>query len=108
MVYKYGCSDARYHRLGGVSFLFWRAIQDAKNNALDELDMGRSDPGNAGLIAFKERWGSQRSSLTYLAYPARSRPDPNRWDFRAAKRVFSILPNAVLAATGRLLYPHMG
>ena len=26
LVYKYGCSDAQFHRLGGVQFLFWKSI----------------------------------------------------------------------------------
>ncbi len=30
MVYKYGGSDAAHHRLGGMPFLFWQAIQRAK------------------------------------------------------------------------------
>lgn len=108
MVYKYGCSDARYNRLGGMMLLLWRAIQDAKHNGLDELDMGRSDCNNSGLISFKEHWGAERSKLAYWAYPANLRPDLNRWDLRAARRVFSMLPTAVLSATGRLLYRHMG
>src|SRR5579863_2262397 len=54
MVYKYGCSDARFHNLGGMAFLFWRAIQDAKSRGIEEFDMGRSDCDNSGLISFKE------------------------------------------------------
>jgi Acetyltransferase (GNAT) domain len=108
MVYKYGSSDARYHNLGGMVFLFWRAIQDAKNSALEELDMGRSDCENLGLIGFKDHWNAEQSSLEYWGYPARLRPDMNRWQLRAARKVFTLLPTAVLPATGQLLYKHMG
>ena len=38
MVYKYGGSDAAHHRLGGMPFLFWRAIQGAKAQGIEELD----------------------------------------------------------------------
>jgi lipid II:glycine glycyltransferase (peptidoglycan interpeptide bridge formation enzyme) len=108
MVYKYGCSDARYHNLGGMVFLFWRAIQDAKSSSLAELDLGRSDSDNAGLIGFKDHWNAERSSLVYWGYPARLRLDLNRWQLRAARKVFTLLPMAVLPATGQLLYKHMG
>ena len=30
LVYKYGCSDARSHNLGGTALLLWKAIQEAK------------------------------------------------------------------------------
>jgi len=108
MVYKYGCSDATYHNLGGMMLLLWRAIQDAKNSALDELDMGRTDCDNSGLIRFKEHWGAERGKLSYWAYPANLRPDLNRWDLRAARKIFSMSPTPVIVATGKLLYRHTG
>ena len=33
LVYKYGGSDAAHHSLGGMPFLFWRAIQEAQAKA---------------------------------------------------------------------------
>src|SRR6202035_286036 len=65
LVYKYGCSDSRFSNLGGMALLFWNAIQQAKTNGLEELDMGRSDIANAGLITFKERWGAERLAVNY-------------------------------------------
>src|SRR5207237_798989 len=59
LVYKYGCSDARFHDLGGMAFLFWQAIQQAKNSDLEEFDLGRSDCGNQGLIDFKNHLGAK-------------------------------------------------
>jgi CelD/BcsL family acetyltransferase involved in cellulose biosynthesis len=108
MVYKYGCSDTRFHNLGGMAFLFWRAIQDAKSGGLEELDMGRSDCDNAGLISFKEHWGAKRNTIDYLGYPAKSRPNHNLWHLKAARKVFALLPTAVLPPVGQLLYRHMG
>lgn len=108
MTYKYGGSDPKYHSLGGMILLFWRAIQDAKNLELDEFDMGRSDCNNPGLIGFKEHWGAERHDLVYWSYPLQLRPNTNRWRFKAAKSVFSSLPPALLPAAGRLLYRHMG
>lgn len=108
MVYKYGCSDARYHNLGGMAFLFWKTILDAKTRGLVELDMGRSDIENPGLVTFKERWGAQRTTLRYWRYPAVLRSSSTRWKLEAAKRVFSYAPTFALATMGRFLYRHAG
>ena len=107
MVYKYGCSDTRYHNLGGMVLLLWRAIQDAKACGLYELDMGRSDFDNAGLIRFKEHWSAKRSTLVYWGSPAQLRLNPNWWRARFARRLLGVLPKAVLPAIGRLSYKHL-
>jgi len=108
MVYKYGCSDAKYHNLGGMMFLFWQAIQEAKVAGLQEFDLGRSDCDNAGLIGFKEHWKAERSTLEYWRYPSESRPYSNQWNVKLARRVLSRLPVATLPVVGQLLYRHMG
>jgi hypothetical protein len=107
LVYKYGCSDSRFNKLGGNSLLFWKAIQDAKQNGLLKFDLGRSEPDNAGLVSFKENWGSVSLPLDYYRLPARQ-PFHSGWRTRFAKGVFSMMPDPLLAATGRLLYRHIG
>lgn len=114
LVYKYGCSDAGFNNLGGTQLLFWRAIQKAKHEGLQTLDLGRSDPDNTGLITFKDRWGGKRFPLTYYRlYPA-ARCAPNyvlsaaRDQTSAATWVLSHLPDRVLIAAGTLFYRHMG
>jgi CelD/BcsL family acetyltransferase involved in cellulose biosynthesis len=107
-VYKYGCSDETFHNLGGIPLLMWRSIEDAKRRGLRVFDFGRSDTGNSGLITFKDRWGTQRSTLTYLRYPAGAPPSEAGWKLRLAKRIFERTPNSLLSAAGTLLYKHMG
>ena len=108
MVYKYGSSDSTYHKCGGMAFLIWKAIQEAKICGFTQLDMGRSDCDNSGLVAFKERWGAKRSTLTYWRYPANAVTSPRLWEFKAAKRIFALVPASALPAAGRLLYRHVG
>lgn len=109
IVYKYGCSDARYHRLGGMPFLFWKLIQEAKEKGFDELDLGRSDVGQSGLMTFKDRLGARRSRLTYFRYPAAAaQTQADHWRQRMARRVFERLPDPALAVAGRLMYRHFG
>jgi len=108
MSYKYGCSDAKYHKLGGMPFLFWKTIQDAKACGLTELDMGRSDLDNPGLIAFKEHWGAKPTTLKYWRYPFVLLSSSSQWELKAAKKIFAFVPTPALTTAGRLLYRHVG
>src|SRR5262249_16678435 len=65
IVYKYGCSDASYHRVGAMPRLFWDTIQEAKAEGLQEFDLGRTEPANSGLIQFKEHLGAAKVDLVY-------------------------------------------
>ena len=109
MLYKYGCSDARFNNLGGTPLLFWQAIQDAKRQQAAKFDFGRSDLDNPGLIAFKENWGAVSVPLDYMRVTAEPRPRSHSgWADRIAKSLFSRMPSALLTATGKLLYRHIG
>jgi lipid II:glycine glycyltransferase (peptidoglycan interpeptide bridge formation enzyme) len=109
VVYKYGCSDAQYHNLGGMPFLLWKTIEDAKVKGAQELDLGRSDLDNPGLIQFKERLGAGRSTVTYVRFPpSRTQATGASWKMQFAKRVFSYLPDRYLVSAGKFLYPHIG
>lgn len=108
MTYKYGCSEARSHNLGGMALLFWRTIQEAKNNGFEELEMGRSDLDNPGLIAFKEHWGATKTELAYWIYPHRPQAHFGSWQRRLARSIVSASPNIALKTVGKLLYRHIG
>ena len=108
MVYKYGCSDARFNNLGGTALLFWKTIQEARANGLEELDFGRSDLDNPGLATFKEHWGAKRSTLSYWRYPVSSpmtRPDKR---IHYLQKFVSVAPDWSLVMMGNLLYRHIG
>lgn len=109
LVYKYGCSDPSSNPLGGTPLLFWEAIKKAKSSQMCELDMGRSDCDNPGLVTFKDRWGATRSTLIYSRYPSgRSRTSAPGWQVNIAKYVVSRIPDGLLTAAGRVLYKHVG
>ncbi len=109
IVYKYGCSDTAFRNLGGTQLLFWETIVEAKAAGLTSMDFGRSDVDNPGLIAFKDRWGAQRSELIYLRWSRRQVRGPaKRRSSGWVQRLFAWMPDAVLEATGRTLYRHVG
>jgi lipid II:glycine glycyltransferase (peptidoglycan interpeptide bridge formation enzyme) len=108
MVYKYGCSNVAFNNLGGTPFLFWRTIQEAKDRGCEQLEMGRSDMDNQGLVAFKERLGASRRSISYWRYPQVDVYDSGRWRISIAKRAVRVMPDLALKTIGKLLYRHIG
>jgi Acetyltransferase (GNAT) domain len=114
LVYKYGCSDARFQRLGGVHLLFWRSIEEAKRDDLYVFDLGRSACEQTGLTTFKDRWGARRSVLTYfrLLNPARSggafATPGTGWKQKAAGQVLPRLPDRILTAAANVMCRHLG
>jgi CelD/BcsL family acetyltransferase involved in cellulose biosynthesis len=110
MVYKYGGSDASAHNLGAMPFLFWNAIQDAKDDGVQKFDFGRTDCDNKGLITFKDRLGSERAELTYWRLPRWGTPSRGQWErkLKFAGPIFACMPDRLLTASGRMLYRHIG
>jgi hypothetical protein len=109
MVYKYGGSDTHFNSLGGTPMLFWQAIKEAKEAGAEELDLGRSDIDNPGLIAFKGRWSAECSTLTTWRAPmVASSPRLESLKVRCAKEVFARLPDSLLTMAGRIFYRHVG
>jgi hypothetical protein len=109
VVYKYGCSDDKFHNLGTMPFLFWKLIEESKASGVREIDFGRTDLDHEGLITFKDRFGTTRRVLSYYRYPqAEKRGVAASWSPRAMGRVFTVLPDFALPTIGRVLYRHMG
>ena len=114
LVYKYGCSDPRFHNLGGVHLLFWKSIQEAKQEGLRIFDLGRSDFEDTGLITFKNRWGAKPFELIYSRYASSRdskgnfRPAAGDWKMRIGRTMIPYLPDRILVAVGTLLYKHVG
>jgi hypothetical protein len=108
VTYKYGCSDARMHRLGGVALLFWHTIVQAKAAGYEHLDLGRTEIGNKGLTDFKEHWGGVCSSLSYWRYP-NARPFHEKVQSRGVVgRIVEACPDRVLVLAGDIFYRHIG
>ena len=109
VVYKYGCSNQRFHHLAPMPFLLWKLIEEIKAAGAEQLDLGRTDLDNDGLLVFKDRLGAMRRQITYLRYPERSKDTGVAVrNLKAAKRFFALIPNALLPAAGRIAYRHLG
>ena len=109
VVYKYGASDSNFNNLGGTAVLFWKTIQEAKEQGFQEFDLGRSEIENAGLVAFKDRWRARRLILSYMRFSNQHRrPATQGYRMHLAKRLFACMPDSLLMATGKMFYRHIG
>jgi len=108
VVYKYGCSNERFHNLGGMPFLFWRLFEESKAWGAERIDFGRSDLQNDGLITFKDRLGTRKHALTYYQYPGCKKRAAKMRDSETVRQLVSILPDSICGSAGRILYRHLG
>lgn len=109
LVYKYGGSVQSVSNLGGTPFLFWKVIEDGKSEGFEELDLGRSDLDNKGLITFKDRLGGKMALLRYWRLGATALPKSfPGWMSGFAKRALAHSPDAVRIQLGNMLYRHLG
>jgi len=109
VMYKYGCSDDRFHNLVAMPFLIWRLIEESKASKVEKIDFGRSDSDNEGLIGFKDRFGTTRRLLTYYRHPTTKKEHKasNR-SLQAIRQSLSFVPDSILARAGKVLYRHIG
>lgn len=109
LVVKYAASDPRFQNLGGIQWLLWKAIREAKGLGLRELDLGRTEWDNPGLLAFKDRLGGKRYSLNYWRYSkAIEQPEPFRALYGPLAWFVAHAPISMITLVGRLLYRHIG
>jgi len=107
--YKYGCLDSRHKSFGGIPFLFWRAIEEAKASGATEFDFGRSDLDNPGLITFKSHLGAAPKSLDYWRFSGsvNSKPIEER-GAGIVRRIVPFMPKWLVTVAGKLIYRHIG
>ena len=108
LVYKFGGTDEKFFRFGGMQFLLWQAIMDAKKSGLKEFDLGRSDLHDKGLNVFKNRLGAASSNLTYFRYPAEPSVKAVTSKMSSYRKLASYVPGGLMTFGGRLLYRHFG
>jgi hypothetical protein len=92
-----------------MPLLFWETIQSAKAAGMRELDLGRSDLENEGLLQFKGHLGAACSTITYYRYPARAPAGVVRsWASGKLRFGLSHLPDWGLVPLGTFFYRHLG
>jgi hypothetical protein len=109
-LYKYGASDSNYQNLRPNNLIMWKAIKWYSKREYSTLCFGRTEPGNRGLLQFKNGWNTRLSTLRYYRYNFRTEAfkthNPKKYKFE--KIFFQKMPIPLLKNVGLLLYKHVG
>ncbi len=108
LTYKYGASDPGALNLRPNNLLFWSAIEWGHEHGFERFDMGRSDIDNAGLRAFKSRWGAEESLLTYVTLSDQPVSHSSEKWMGLMNTVIHHAPPWVCRLTGEILYKFVG
>lgn len=107
-IYKFGAFDRRYQHLRPNNLLMWEIIKWYDQNGFKNFSFGRTEPENAGLLQYKQGWGTKQEIINYYKYdPAKDAfvKEPNA---KISYYIFKSLPSPLLNLTGFLLYKHVG
>jgi len=109
VVFKYGCSDQRFHHFGGMPLLFWKLIEESKAEGVSQIDFGRSEVENVSLIRFKDRLGALRTQINYFRYTeGRRQPVFMATRSPAIRALSTKLPRILSTTASALIYRHFG
>lgn len=107
-IFKFGASDEKYHHLRPNNLIMWEALIWHKNKGCYNLNLGRTEEKNGGLLNYKRLWGGKEQLLKYYRY------DMARNSFIVKNQAlanFPVLssryfPNFLLKIMGNMLYKH--
>ena len=106
--------DQQFAHLYPSHFLYWEAIKDSCEQGLKIFDFGRTSPNNAGLMAFKHRWGTVVDELPQFCYPRSSKGcalvprAEESLQYRTVRYLVRKSPEILLPYLGEICYRHMG
>ncbi len=108
---KYEGVDASARAVQPAHSVLWHAIRDACERGFARFDFGRTATDNAGLCAFKSRWGAEATPMPYVTSPpgdsvATVRADS--WKYRAFTATFRRMPLGAFAWCGARIFRHFG
>jgi CelD/BcsL family acetyltransferase involved in cellulose biosynthesis len=108
LTYKYGASDERHLRKRPNNLLFARVMRWASEQGLATLDLGRTDPAQAGLAAFKRSLGATEGTLGYTYRGMAPSTGAAARLERISTTIIRNSPPLVGRAIGEALYRHAG
>ena len=103
--YTVTCRD--YRDLHPDHFIIWQAIKLAKEEGCKIFDFGRTSVANAGLLKFKDSWGTIRKPLCYVYYPCIktiSNESRNSFKVKILKNTVQYMPSKVFQWCGNIVY----
>jgi CelD/BcsL family acetyltransferase involved in cellulose biosynthesis len=109
--YKYNASDPAIVRAVSPNhFLTWTAITWGVRHSLSLLDFGRTAANNAGLMRYKEMWGTTMTDLPYFYFPKiRGTSSVNEKSpfYRMYTNAWAILPDTIAEKASSIIFKYL-
>jgi len=110
--YKYSVSDPAFLSAATPGHLLtWKAVEGSCLRGFAAFDFGRTSPGNAGLVRYKEMWGAAGTVYPYHYYPrvaGMTSREGTGFLYPTATALWRKLPLPVTARIGPFFFRMMG
>jgi len=103
--------DENFRGISPNIFLFWEAIMQAVHDDYRIFDFGRTAPTNQSLMAFKSRWGTNVTDISFFYYPEKKCHELTEiysQRYNMIKLLCKYTPDFVQPYIGRFCYRHTG
>jgi CelD/BcsL family acetyltransferase involved in cellulose biosynthesis len=107
----YIAASGAFRRYGGGPCLYWAVIRSALERGLKTVDLGKTSPGDDGLMEFKRRWGAREVETPVFYYPramGTSTFDPASLPYRTMRYFWRTVPPGLGQIAGRFFWRHTG
>ena len=110
--WDYLASDASFQNLHTTYFILWEAIKFAHSEGYKIFDFGRTSISNAGLMSFKNLWGTKIITLPKFYYPEklclRSNDQEGSVSYELIRKISKYIPDSLFQSIGNFMYRHLG
>ena len=109
-VFKFGASDEKYHNLRPNNLIMWEAIIWHKEKGSYNLNLGRTEQKNDGLLNYKRLWGAKERLLKYYRFDFRPNAFVKKKSYTSSFPLLasSLCPDFLRKLIGILFYRYFG
>jgi len=108
VVYAFNGSSPDYLEIRPNDILHWQAIFNAQKDGYKYYDLGEVSNGNAGLAAYKKKWGADVWKMFHYFYPKPAQLQEEELDPGTVgglkEKIWQRLPLSITAKLGEMVY----
>ena len=109
VIFKYGASDKKYHKLRPNNLIMWSAINSFREKKNNFFEFGRTEFKNKGLLQYKKGWGTKEGIINYYKYDLGINSFITcRYELKSTNVLFKKMPLTLLRLCGHLFYRYIG
>ncbi len=109
---EFSADLSEFRHFGTNPFLDWYAIKEAHREGYRVFSFGRTSSRNAGLLQYKDRWGTDVMDVSEFFYPFQhvipNRTAEDSFQYRMLNGFIPRLPLPISRILGEYVYRHMG